>query len=135
MKVRYQYKNLSEKEQALFEEYISSKISAIEALLTHFAEDAVMLESRVEKFDKHDAFEVELILKMPMKSIQACETSHTITKAVDLSKDRLIVQIKKILSSLRKEQLNARRHSSIRRPAVHEATDIEAVITKEFLEA
>ncbi len=40
----------------------------------------------------------------------ANEESHNITKAVDLSKDRLLIQLKKYLSQLR----NERSHSSIK---------------------
>ena len=44
---------------------------------------------------------------MPSKTIQSKEASHTITKALDLSKDRLVTQIKKTMET--------RKHSSIKR--------------------
>jgi len=100
----------------------------------HFADDAVLLDCTIEKFDKHDAYEIEMVLKMPMKTMKAKETSHTIIKATDLSKDRIVAQIKKFQSTLRNDQLQARRHASIRRPAIHEAT-VEEASVKEFLKA
>lgn len=107
MKVRTQFKNMTDKEQAIFSDYLEKKIEPIAGLLVNFPEDSVMLEVRVEKFEKHDAFDVEMILKMPSKTIQSKEASHTITKALDLSKDRLVTQIKKTMET--------RKHSSIKR--------------------
>ena len=134
MKVKTTYKNLSPQEQEIFDNYLPKKLEQIESLLTHFADDAVVFDCTIEKFDKHDAYEVEMVIKMPMKTIKARETSHTITKAIDLSKDRVIAQIKKFQKTLRQDQLQARRHASIRRPAIHEATT-EDIGVKEFLEA
>jgi len=134
MKVTYTYKNLSTQEQEIFDNYIPTKLKQVEALLTHFAADAVLLDCAIEKFEKHDAYEVEMVIKMPMKTMKAKETSHMITKAIDLSKDRTVAQIKKFQSTLKKDQLQARRHASIRKPAIHEATTEEASV-KEFLKA
>jgi ribosome-associated translation inhibitor RaiA len=135
MQVKYQYKNLSGSEQGLFDDYMPKKLPQIESLLTKYAEDAAMLDIRIEKFDKHDAYEVELVLKLPMKTLKAKETSHNITKAVDFSKDRLIAQIKKFQGTMKKEQLMARRHASIRKPAIHEKVNVEDIHTKKFMEA
>jgi len=135
MKVTNTYKNLSSHEQEIFDNYIPSKLKQIENLLGKFEDDAVLLDCTIEKFEKHDAYDVELILKMPMKTIKAKETSHTILKAVDLSKDRMIIQVKKLIDTIRKEQLQARRHASIRRPKVHEEVAAEDIHTKQFLEA
>lgn len=79
-------------------------------MLTKFAEDARILNVSIEKFDKHQAFEVEFCLKLPKKALVSKEASHEINKAVDLSKDRLVVQIKKHMALLRKD----RAHKSIR---------------------
>lgn len=110
MDVNYFHKHLSKKEEADFLDYVEPKIPAIEVLLTKFADDAKILKVSIEKFDKHDAFQVEFCLNLPAKSLVAKEASHTITKAVDLSKDRLISQIKKHMAQLRKD----RSHRSIR---------------------
>ena len=104
MEVTFLYKNLSKSEEKMFNEYSNSKIDAISLLLTKFAEDAKILKISIEKFEKHDAYQVEFNLILPTKSIMATEASHQITKAVDLSKDRLISQLKKHLAHLRKER-------------------------------
>ncbi len=110
MDTTFFHKNLSKLEENYFLEYVQQKIPAIESLLTKFAEDATLLNISIEKFEKHDAFEVEYCLNLPAKRLVAKEASHTINKAVDLSKDRLLAQIKKYLSQLRKD----RAHKSIR---------------------
>ncbi len=111
MDVTFYYKNLTKGQEKTFREYVELKREAIEALLTKFAPDAKILNASIEKFEKHDAFEVELALTLPSKAIVAKEASHQILKAVDLSKDRLITQIKKHISLLRKE----RAHKTIRK--------------------
>ena len=110
MEITHFHKNLDEKEEREFNEYVDTKMDAIRNLLTKFSEDSVLLKISIEKFEKHDAYEVEFHLSLPSKSMVATEASHSINKAVDLSKDRLITQIKKHKAHLRKE----RSHQSIR---------------------
>lgn len=110
MDVTFFLQNLSKREEGAFKEYVSEKTPAIANLLTKFADDAHLLKATIEKFEKHDAFEVEFCLILPMKTIVAKEVSHNITKAVDLSKDRLISQLKKHMALLRKD----RSHKTIR---------------------
>jgi ribosome-associated translation inhibitor RaiA len=117
MEITFFQKNLNKKEEGVFVEYVNQKVPAIEQLLTNFSQDATLLKVSIEKFDKHDAFQVELCLKMPTKSLVAAEASHQISKAVDLSKDRLLSQIKKQLAGLR----NDRAHSSIREKEIRVA--------------
>ncbi len=119
MEITYFHKNLSKDEEKEFFDYLSQKTSAIENLLTKFADDAKVLRVSIEKFEKHTAFEVEMQLSLPAKNLVAKEASHHITKAVDLSKDRLINQLKKHLAMLRKD----RSHKSIRKNNV-EATNL-----------
>jgi len=113
MEVTFFQKNLTKKEEGAFVEYINQKLSSIEQLLTKFSQDATILKISIEKFEKHDAFHVELRLTMPTKTIVAAEASHQISKAVDLSKDRLLAQIKKQVAGLRHD----RAHTSIREKA------------------
>lgn len=107
------HKNLSPLEAKNFMEYTSQKRDTIEGLLTKFAHDAQLLKISIEKFEKHDAYEVEFCLVLPTKSLVAKEASHAITKAVDQTKDRLVAQIKKHISQLRR----GRTHKSIRQEA------------------
>lgn len=109
MEINVFQKNLAKKEEAIFASYLKQKTPAIADLLTKFSKDAVLLKVTVEKFEKHDAFEVEFCLVLPSKSMIAKEASHQITKAIDLTKDRLITQIKKHLGLIRRD----RAHKSI----------------------
>lgn len=110
MEFSYFHKNLTKTEAKIFIDYVREKLPVIENLLTKFADDASILKVSIEKYDKHDAYEVEFYLTLPTKSLIAKEASHQITKAVDLSKDRLIAQLKKHMAMLRRE----RAHKSIR---------------------
>jgi len=114
MEVTIFHKNLTEGEGRFFDDYVAEKMAVIEALLTKYAHDAVILKINVEKFEKHNAFDVEFVLNLPGKSLVAKEASHTPNKAVDLAKDRLVAQIKKHLAHLR----NDRQHESVRQPEV-----------------
>ena len=111
MDVTFFLQNLSKREEEIFKDYVDEKLPAIANLLTKFADDAHLLKLTIEKFEKHDAFEVEFCLILPTKTIVAKETSHSITKAVDLSKDRLVSQLKKHMALLRKDRL----HKTIRK--------------------
>ncbi len=125
MEVAFQSKNLLKKEEVQFSKYFEEKLEAIANLLTKFPADAQMLKVSVEKFDKHDAYQVELTLILPTKNIKSKEVSHTLTKATDLSKDRMIAQIKKHMAHLRKD----RGHKSIREGmSVAEKKATEALI-------
>lgn len=104
MEINIFQKSLAPKEEKVFSDYLEKKTPGIKALLSKFAYDAVLLKVTVEKFEKHDAFEVELCLMLPTKSLVAREASHQITKALDLSKDRLVAQLKKHMDSLRGER-------------------------------
>lgn len=110
MEVTFLHKHLNKAEESTFVDYVNQKLRTIENLLTKFAEDAALLKVSIKKFDKHDAYEVEFCLTLPTKTIVATEASHQISKAVDLSKDRLIAQIKKHMAALR----GTRAHKSIR---------------------
>lgn len=114
-------KNLTPKEEEIFASYLKQKTKAVEDLLTKFSKDTVLLKVTIEKFEKHDAFEVELCLVLPTKSMIAREASHKITKAIDLAKDRLIGQIKKHLTLLRQD----RSHKSVIRDKSREEVVME----------
>lgn len=96
--------NLAPKEEEIFVNYLKLKTDAIKDLLTKFSTDAVLLKVSIEKFEKHDAFAVEFCLVLPTKTFVAKEASHQITKAIDLTKDRLVAQIKKHLALLREDR-------------------------------
>lgn len=95
MKAQYSMKNMADWEQKRVEEYIQGKIPGLKKLITHFQSDEVSFFVRAERFDKNNAYQVELILEIPGKVFVGKEDSHSIEKAVDLAKDRLISQLKK----------------------------------------
>lgn len=128
METTFFQKNLDKKEESFFVDYVNQKVPSIEQLLTTFSQDATLLKVSIEKFDKHDAFHVELCLNMPAKTIVATESSHQISKAVDLSKDRLLGQIKKQMAGLRRE----RAHKSIREESSRVADPM--LISEELLQ-
>ncbi len=110
MEITFFHKNLTKAEEASFAKYVETKRKMISNLLKTFPENATIMRANIEKFDKHDAYQVELSVILPTKQVVAKEASHLITKAVDLSKDRLMAQIKKQISLMRRE----RKHKSIR---------------------
>lgn len=110
MEITFFHKNLTKAEEGSFAEYVETKRKMIENLLKTFPQNATLMRANIEKFDKHDAYEVELSVILPTKQVVAKEASHLITKAVDLAKDRLIGQIKKHISLMRRE----RKHKSVR---------------------
>lgn len=91
---------MSSSEEEVLREYFSSKLFSLEKIISHLPSDAVVLQVKGEKFQKHSAFSVELVMKMPTGTLTATEASHMITKAVDLAKDRLVLQLKKTTSQL-----------------------------------
>ena len=95
METLFFFKNMLPDEEAQLRDYFSTKMPKLEKMLSHYPGDAIILQVKGEKFDKHSAFEVELTMKMPGNTLAAKEASHMITKAVDLAKDRLVMQLKK----------------------------------------
>ena len=95
MKIQYSFKNTQHWEEQRIQEYAELKIRSIEKLLSHFQDDEANLSIRTERFDKNNAYQVEMSLEIPQKNFVGTEASHTIEKALDLAKDRLVKQLKK----------------------------------------
>lgn len=116
MKIIFFSKGLSSAEEKQLREYVEKKIKSLSRLLSHFPEDAVQLQITTKRFEKNNAFEVEMMLTIPQKRVVGKEASHTIQKAVDLSKDR-------IMGQLRKHEEVKRQHRSIKKvlDPVHQA--------------
>ena len=109
MKTVFFFKNMDADEEKQLREYFTIKLKTIEKMVAHFPEDGILLHVKGEKFEKHSAYDVELMMRLPSQKFVARETSHMITKAVDLAKDRLMQQLKK--SS---EQTISRNHRSVK---------------------
>ncbi len=101
MQVNIVTKRLGERDKKEFTDYLEKKLSRLEKLTTHFAEDAILLTATMEHFEKHDAYKANLRLEIPSHTLVAEESSHSITKGLDDAIDRLIAQLKDHLDKLR----------------------------------
>lgn len=102
METVFFFKNMLPAEENELREYFFTKQTKLEKILTRFPEDGVMLQVKGEKFLKHSAYDVELTMKLHGETFTARETSHAITKAVDLARDRLDMQLKKAMLATRR---------------------------------
>lgn len=95
METVFLFKNMSSGDEGALRDYVFSKLPKIEKLFQRVPQDGALLHVRAERFQKHNAYDVELTLKCGGKTFTAQEASHLITKAVDWAKDRLDMQLKK----------------------------------------
>jgi len=96
MQIDYFFKNLTQAEKKHCEEYLMTKIPQLEKLIHRNFEDAAALRVKAEKFNTKSAYEITLDLKLPKRSFLVSEDDHTIVEAIDLAKDKLITQLKKL---------------------------------------
>ena len=96
MKTSFLFKNFTDAEKKLFENYFNEKIGQIEKFLGKYEEDQVFLKVRSERFATKNAYKVSFNLSVPKKSLLVSEDDHTISEAIDLAKDKLMVQLKKL---------------------------------------
>lgn len=97
MTINYSFKNFTAEEKQKFEEYFATKISHIEEAIKDFT-GAGKLQVRVEKFATKKAYKLSLNLGMPDINIFVSEDDHTINEVIDLTKDKLVAQVRKIRS-------------------------------------
>lgn len=95
MNIQFAFKGMAKWEQDRVLEYAMSKTPALEKLLQHMDIDEVKLLVRAERFEKNNAYSVELVLEMRSSVFVGTEASHSIDRAIDLAKDRLVKQMKK----------------------------------------
>lgn len=106
MRVQTNIKNLTEPEKAQFESYLDEKLKRIQPVLkAHYPDaDTVKVDCRIQKHERHTAFECELVVQTPKNGhFVASEVKHSITEAMDKSTDRLEQQIYKHFKKLTKE--------------------------------
>jgi ribosomal subunit interface protein len=96
MKIDYFFKNFTPSEKKWCEEYIEAKMPQLEKLIHRNFEDSVALRVKAEKFNTKSAYKVTLDLKLPKRSFLVSEDDHTIAEAIDLAKDKLVAQLKKL---------------------------------------
>lgn len=102
MQTAYFFKNMQQSEQEEIILYMEKKLPRITRLLKRYSPDGVRLHIGAEKFDKHSAYNIEFKLQLNADDFIAGEASHTITKAIDLSVDRLEMQLKKATETMRR---------------------------------
>lgn len=115
MRISFYFKNTTPTEEQQVQEYFSKKEKKLAKFLSHFPEDGAHLHITCKKYDKHSAYDIEMKLQFASEVLIAQEASHTITKAVDLAKDRLEMQIKKYDDIAHREHRTLRSRESLKR--------------------
>lgn len=123
MDIKFFSKGLTTFEEQKLQDYFAKKVRSFEKLLSHFSPDSVSLQVNSQRHEKHNAFNVEIVLKMPSKTIVGHEASHTLEKAIDLAKDRVVQQIKK-----HEQTFKVRQHRSLEKP-MHQMTSEEVEVS------
>lgn len=97
MRVHRRIRNLTEPEEAQFNEYLDKKLATLQTLWEkHYRdEDTVHVFAKIKKHDKHTAFAFECVVEMPRKRLITMEVKHTITEALDFATQRLEKQMVK----------------------------------------
>jgi len=106
MRTHIRTKNLTEPEKAQFETYLEEKLKRIKPFLeSHYPDmDTVKLDIRLEKHDRHRAFEFEYVLETPRHGhFVAKEVKHTITEVMDRATDWLERQVRRHFKKLTRE--------------------------------
>jgi ribosome-associated translation inhibitor RaiA len=96
MQIDFFFKNLTPNEKKWCEEYVATKVSQLEKLIHQRVEDSAALRIKAEKFSTNSAYKITFDLKLPKQSFLVSEDDHTIVEAIDLAKDKLIAQLKKL---------------------------------------
>ena len=96
MQINYSFKKIGEFEQHFCRQYLAAKVDAIQRALPKLGTDAeVMLDFRAERFAKKKAYRVTLSLRADAHRWMAEEDDHTLREAIDLTKDKLVLQMRK----------------------------------------
>lgn len=96
MQIDFFFKNFTPTEKQSFENYLETKIPQLEKLIERHFHDSASLRVKAEKFSTKSAYKVTFDLKLPKRSFLVSEDDHTIVEAIDLAKDKLISQLKKL---------------------------------------
>jgi len=96
VQVTYSFKKVGEFDQHFCRQYMDRKAESVERALPRVRPDAeVALQFRAERFAKKKAFKVTLTLRVGAHQWMAEEDDHTLQEAIDLAKDKLILQMRK----------------------------------------
>jgi ribosome-associated translation inhibitor RaiA len=100
MNLTIQTKNLSAAEKEQFETYLAKKLEGLKRPLeARFPDpDTVKFQVKIEKHDKHTAYDVEMKLTFPhSEPVVTQEVKHTITESLDFATERIERQMLKQL--------------------------------------
>lgn len=102
MRIQKQVKNLTEPEKDQFETYLEKKLATLSPILDahHPDEDTVLVEAKIQKFDKHSAFEFEYVFSLPKARLTSKEVKHSITEAMDAATEKVEQQMIKHFKKL-----------------------------------
>jgi len=97
MQIRKHIKNLTEPEKEQFENYLEKKLATLSTVVdAHYPDqDTVLVDAKIEKFDKHSAFQFEYIFELPKTRLVSSEVKHSITESMDLATEKMEQQMRK----------------------------------------
>ena len=96
MEITYSFKKVGEFDQHFCRQYVEKKADAIARALPKLRPEATTaLQFRAERFAKKKAFKVTLTLRADSNQWTAEEDDHTLQEAIDLAKDKLILQMRR----------------------------------------
>ena len=96
--INYTFKNINDKEKAEIENYMVLKEERFDNLMRRFTGAECRLDVKAEKFATKSAYFIDLSLYMPGEKIMAKEDDHTLREAIDLSIDKLVIQLRKLVN-------------------------------------
>lgn len=97
-------KNLTEPEMEQFHSYLEAKLERITPILeSHFPDDdAVTVDARIRKHEKHSAFDLEFGVNIPHGKFYSKEVKHSITEVLDLAVDKIESQMDKHFKKMKR---------------------------------
>ena len=96
MNIKYFYKNLSEQEKTMLENYSGQKLNKVEKYLSKVPAGEIEIMVKGERFPTKSAYLVTFVLTWPGTELMASEDDHTIAESVDLAMDKLLIQLQKL---------------------------------------
>lgn len=94
----YSFKNVNDRDKKFIQNYLPKKLDRFKTLMKKFIEEDCRLEIKAEQFATKAACQVETILHLPGKKLMAKEDDHTMIEALDMAIDKLIIQLRKLVS-------------------------------------
>ena len=98
MNIQFHYKHINEVIKPDLETYVQAKLDDLERYMPEAPEGSAQATVRLEHFDKHYAYKVDIRLVLRSGKellVQADETKHTYTESIDAVRDKLQIQLAK----------------------------------------